>query len=161
MATKVGAFKKDGTVQCVKLVEEPKISLLTSFNGTPTSSQWRCVNGLIFRVTINGSTANSTVSRISLVTKSSYTLLVLDNGPGTFIASNGGNTNQWESNNDYEIDVIGIVFSSSIQTSSGNISCEIIDGNNSYKYTYTATGSLVEQVLGYQNIQLLLYLGPL
>lgn len=27
MATKVGAFKKDGTVQCVKLVEEPKESL--------------------------------------------------------------------------------------------------------------------------------------
>lgn len=34
MATKVGAFKKDGTVQCVKLVEEAPTSLVSSFGGT-------------------------------------------------------------------------------------------------------------------------------
>ena len=142
MATKVGAFKKDGTVQCVKLVEESSSSKLTSFGGTISSSQWKCENGLRFNVTVNGTSSNSIVSRIALVTKIGDTILVLNKGSSNFTASDGGNTNQWNSTFDYEIDVIGIIFSSSIQTSSGTVSCEIIDGDKSYTYTYTASGSL-------------------
>ena len=43
MATKVGAFKKDGTVQCVKLVEESSIEM---FNGTVDSNVITLNNGM-------------------------------------------------------------------------------------------------------------------
>lgn len=57
MATKVGAFKKDGTVQCVKLVEELGTSKLSGFNGVWDSSSKKVIfdNGYTMQVSIAGS----------------------------------------------------------------------------------------------------------
>lgn len=57
MATKVGAFKKDGTVQCVKLVEEKGTSsALQQFKGSMISAGiWKLENNIEFSILVNGS----------------------------------------------------------------------------------------------------------
>ena len=143
MATKVGGFTKSGVVQCVKLVEEENQNLLSDWNGAVSSDYIVCNNGIKFRVLVNGSGSAYFVSRLTLVTAGAYySILVLNRSGNTVIAHDGGNTNPWESEYSYEISTVGIVFSSSIQASSGSVSCEIITENNTYTYTYTSSGAL-------------------
>lgn len=106
MATKVGAFKKDGTVQCVKLVEEAGDSLLSQFNGTLTNNILTLNNGMKLEFLLNdapASFANLATTGIQLCyydTSSPYITLRSSNNKDFTATYTGSSTGiSWESEN--------------------------------------------------------------
>lgn len=149
MATKVGAFKKDGTVQCVKLVEEKNSDLTSKFSGTITNKIATLDNGLTIKLYANGSLVDMYNSgrgtmtiTISNSDNASFVWSISESGKiGGNVTSSTPALNEWNSNKDLVFNQ-ATIFSSYGWTSAGNtIKLEITNSSGQVIGNYQGTSN--------------------
>ena len=158
MATKVGAFKKDGTVQCVKLVEEDGTPNLEGFNGTYDNTALTFNNGIkLTWIGLNGGYGWSTVTRLSCIasrrdTFNTSTFFVLSFSGGKVTASfDSSDTDHYAYMAQEDIGMLGFYVTVPSAVSYYFSSGRLAVSYNSQSYTYATNAGSASSPLYYYN----------